>query len=243
MVEKYLKNVLVASKKIFTLIQNGLDESYFDVIKVGAGGDKSTKIDLVSEEIYIKYLKSFGQIISEESGIIGEGEEKIILDPIDGSDNLISGFPYYGSSIAIKKDNLTIFSFIANFANGDFFVKSDDFYKKGNLYFEDFNLKDIEIKEYKGRIGLFEKAYANPKIVKALKDNYIKFRSPGAVALSLSYAHNVRFVLFAGKIREYDIAAGLHQCVDLNLYYNDKYILVSKSKELFDKIRKDVLKD
>ena len=243
MYDNLLNCVLQASKKIVKIIKNGLDESYFEIVKRGAGGDKSTKIDLVSEEIFIDCLKDFGVIHSEESGVIGSGKYEIILDPIDGSDNLLSGFPYYGTSVALKDGNKTLFSFISNFANGDFFVKTDTYYKKGSLYDNSLRLKDVKTEKYTGRIGLFEKAYANPEIVEALKINSIKFRSPGAVALSLSYAHNVNFVLFVGKIREYDIAAGLHQCEDLNLYYNDKYILVSKSKDLFDKIKNDVLKD
>jgi len=241
-IDSFLSAVLKAGFNIFTLIREGLDESYFEIVKVGAGGDKSTKIDLVSEEIYIKHLQKFGTIISEESGVIGEGEYKIILDPIDGSDNLLSGFPYFGTSVALKKDERVIFSFIANFSNGDFFIKSKDFYKKGSFLYDNFNIKDIKIKKYNGRVGLFEKAYANPKIVEALKKNNIKFRSAGAVALSLAYAHDVEFVLFAGKIREYDIAAGLHQCEDLNLYYNDKYILASKNRDLFIRIKQVLFK-
>lgn len=243
MIMEILEEILKASRKIFTLIHQKMDESYFEIVKIGAGGDKSTKIDLVSEDIFISHLKRFGQIISEESGIIGSGELQIILDPIDGSDNLLSGFPYYGTSIAVKKNGKTVLSFIANFANGDIFIKNDKFYKKGSFLFDSYGFSDLKVAKTAGRIGLFEKAYANPEIVESLKKNSIKFRSPGAVALSLAYAHNVKFVLFVGKIREYDIAAGIHQCENLNLYYNDKSILVSKDQELFEKIRNDVLKD
>ncbi len=234
MIEKFLKDCKEASKKIYTLIQNGLSDSYLEYTTIGAGGDRSLKIDLYAEKIFCDYLKKYGKIVSEESGILGEGENEIILDPIDGSDNLFSGFPYYGASIALKKDGKTFFSFIVNFANGDFFIKSENFYKKGSLLYE--GLKDVRIVK-RGKIGLFEKAYANPELVKYFKEANIKFRTPGAVALSLAYAHNVEFVLFAGEIREYDIAAGLHQCEDLNLFYNKDYILVSKNVELFDKIK------
>ena len=241
--EKFINHLLRAGKKIYKLIQNGLDESYYDIVKIGAGGDKSTKIDLVAEEIFVSNLKDLGQIISEESGVLGTGDIKIVIDPIDGSDNLISGFPYYGSSVAVKRGDKTFISFIANFANGDFFIKSKQFYKKGSFLYDDYRLCDIDILNSIGRVGLFEKAYANPKIVDELKKISVKFRSPGAVALSLAYAHSVRFVLFVGKIREYDIAAGIHQCEDLNLYYNDRYILVSKDCDLFNLIKREILKD
>lgn len=234
MVENFLQDCIEASKKIYKLINSGLENSFYEYKKdfFGAGGDRSSKIDLFSEKIYCGYLKKYGQIISEESGKIGEGEYKIILDPIDGSDNLLSGFPYFGSSVALKKDRV-VASFIANFANGDFFIKSDKIYKKGSL--KNSTLKDIQILK-NSKIGLFEKAYANPDIVGYLKKENLKFRSPGAVALSLAYAHLVNFVLFIGNIREYDIAAGVHQCEDLNIFYENDKLLVSKDIEVFKKI-------
>lgn len=237
MVENFFQDCQKASKKIFSFIKEGLDSTFYEYKKdfIGAGGDRSSNIDLWAEKIYCEYLKEYGVIISEESGEIGSGDYKIILDPIDGSDNLLSGFPYFGSSIALKKDAKTVASFIVNFANGDFFIKSDKIYKKGSLI--SFGLKDIKGFE-NSRIGLFEKAYANPEIVKALKKENLKFRSPGAVALSLAYAHSVNFVLFVGKIREYDVDAGLHQCEDLNIFYESDKLLISKNSEIFKRIKK-----
>ena len=233
--ENFFKDCIEASKEIYFLIEKGLDSSFYEYKKdfIGAGGDKSSKIDLYAEKVYSKYLKKYGKIISEESGEIGEGELKIILDPIDGSDNLLSNFPYFGSSIALKKDDEVIASFIVNLANGDFFIKDSKIYKKGTL--KNSLLKDIKITK-SSKIGLFEKAYANPKVVSFLKKESLKFRSPGAVALSLSYAHSVDFVLFIGKIREYDIDAGLHQCQDLNILYEKDRLLVSKDNKIFAKI-------
>lgn len=240
MIEKLLKDCIVSSKNIFALIHKGLEDSYFKENSIGVGGDRSLTIDLYAEDVYISYLKKYGKIISEESGEIGEGDYEIILDPIDGSDNLFSGFPYFGSSIALKNGKETIFSFIVNFSNGDFFIRGENFYKKGSLLNN--SLIDIEVIE-RSKIGIFEKAYANSRIVRDLSIDNIKFRSPGAVALSLAYAYSVDFVLFVGKIREYDIAAGLHQCQDLNIFFERDTLLVSKNYEIFDKIKRVLLKD
>jgi len=65
--EKFINHLLRAGKKIYKLIQNGLDESYYDIVKIGAGGDKSTKIDLVAEEIFVSNLKA-GQASSPIKG-------------------------------------------------------------------------------------------------------------------------------------------------------------------------------
>ncbi len=228
-----------AAEELYLLIKEGLDEDFFLYEGVGAGGDRSSKIDLHAEKIYISRLSKFGMISSEESGEIGEGDLKIVLDPIDGSDNLVSGFPYFGSSVAVRREGKTIFSFIVNLANGDFFVKWEGFFKRGSLFEDEFY--DVA-RTPAGKIGLFEKAYANPVAVSKLQKSSIKFRSPGAVALSLGYAHYVDFVLFMGDIREYDVAAGLHQCEGLNCLVTKEALLVSKNRKLFDIIKGTIFK-
>ena len=232
MEEELLKASKEASLKIIELLEGGLDAHLCNYTKIGAGGDRSSVVDQLAEEIFVAHLSPFGQIISEEGGVIGEGEVKIILDPIDGSDNLLSGFPYYGASIAAKKDEV-FFSFIVNFANGDYFVKTKSRYFRGSL----FQSKEQEVVNNSyAKVGLFEKAYANPAIVAKLRENNLKFRSPGAVALSLAYARSVNFVLFIGPLRIYDIEAGLHQCEGLYCYYDKQRLLVAKEEEVYQKL-------
>ncbi len=234
--EEFFKDLKSCCQEIYHTIHYEMKESFYGYEGHGAGGDLSSKIDLFAEKIFIERLCKYGRIHSEESGVVGAGERTIILDPIDGSDNLLSSFPYYGASIALK-DSQTLFSCIVNFANGDFFVKWDTLYKKGSLLHD--RLEDVKLNPY-SKIGIFEKAYANPIIVKKLQEHRLKFRSPGAVALSLAYARYVRYVLFIGKLRPYDIEAGLHQCKGLYLYLDESTILVSKERQIFDMIR-DIL--
>ncbi len=237
--ETIFNDLKSAAKKIYDLIHLPMDESYYQYSGVGAGGDRSSKIDLVAEKIFCEAIAKYGKVISEESGEVGSGAYTFILDPIDGSDNLLSRFPYFGASVALQKENKTILSFIVNFANADFFIKYDGFYKKGSLLHE--HLKDVR-PNYHAKVGIFEKAYANPSIVQALKERGFKFRSPGAVALSLAYARYVNFVLFVGELRSYDVEAGLHQCQGLYLYRKEDKILVAKSKEIFDNIKELISK-
>jgi len=81
-------------------------------------------------------------------------------------------------------------------------------------------------------VGIFEKSYNHPKLSKALMDNNLKFRSMGAVALSLAYAHRVDYMLFMGGQRKYDVVAGLALCEDLEKIVTDDYVIVSRSKEI-----------
>jgi len=238
-VEQIFLALREASLKVFSLIHRPMEEEYYRYEGIGAGGDRSSKIDLVAEEIFCNSLAPYGQIVSEERGLFGEGRYRIVLDPIDGSDNLLSRFPYYGSSVAVLDGERTLLSFIVNLANGEFFIKYGELYKKGSLLHG--RLKDVRPNSY-SRVGLFEKAYANPETVKGLKEAGFKFRSPGAVALSLAYARYVSFVIFIGEIREYDIEAGLHQCQGLHLYRDGRRIVVAREPEVFEKIAGIVLK-
>lgn len=231
----FIQACIKANEEISLALKDGFDASWFEKTEVGAGGDISSKLDLFAEAIFVKYLAVFGQIESEESGIIGEGEEKIIIDPIDGSSNALSLFPYYGTSVAkINADGLLDTAVVCNLANEDIFLKtSSTEVQQGKLFSDTFHAPHTT---QNGEIGLFEKAYANPALVSALEQEKLKFRSPGAIALSLAYAHSVNFVLFMGGFRIYDFAAGLALCEGLEVIVEADYVIVSKEKSIATQI-------
>jgi len=202
---------------------------------VGAGGDISSGLDLWAESIFVKHLKGFGKIESEESGSIGEGSHTIIIDPIDGSSNALSNFPYFGTSVAkIGADGILDSAIVCNLANGDIFLKeAGSPLLQGRLF--DSNYME-PIVSPNAEIGLFEKAYAHTDIVLRLDELGLKFRAPGAVALSLAYARSVSYLLFVGSYRIYDFAAGLALCEDLTVIVEADYVIVSKDKDIADKI-------
>ena len=200
----------------------------------GAGGDVSIGYDLLAEDCFVKHLSCFGRILSEESGYIGEGDDLIIIDPIDGSDNLKSKFPYYGASIALKRDDKTVAAMVCNFANGDCFVRANGEHYRRSLFREE-EREDVGINRH-AKVGLFEKASLHPDAARVLIENGLKFRSPGAVALSLSYAHASKYMIFLGNMRPYDIEAGLYLCEDLYTYKSEDIIIVSHNKDVFAKI-------
>lgn len=208
---------------------------------MGAGGDVSLGADLLSEDIFSKHLLQMGNIDSEESGyIIGKGEDIIILDPLDGSDNYLSNIPYYGTSIALcDKNRKTKEAIIINFCTQSAYYDSGDGLREINIS-TDLNISNIDISP---KCGIFEKAYSNPHLCLKMYEQKMKFRSLGAIALSLSTAHYLNFVLFAGNIRDYDSQAGLFLCRDLWIEKTDDFLLVSRNKEIFDIISKIVSKD
>jgi len=236
----FIKASFEACVEIASTLSQSDKSVLFEEHYKGYGGDISIGADLIAENILYKHLSSFGQILSEESGYLGNGDNTIIIDPLDGSDNFKSQFPYYGTSIALINNTTTLCGIVCNLVNGDFFVRSDDKLTCKNIFTSSQKLPVSTV----STIGLFEKAYYNPEIALSLKENNLKFRSPGAVALSLAYANYVKYVLFLGTMRDYDIVAGMHICKNLYTYKDDTCIIISKDKATFEKLCKlIILKD
>lgn len=239
--KEFIEAVKLSNKELHTYINNHItinDFEYSDII--GFGGDNSLKIDLIAENIFIKYLEKFGNIFSEECGLKTTNKEfTIIIDPLDGSNNFYSNLPYYGTSIALQKDGKTIAGFVTNLVTGIITYRAFDDEIK---YFSIIEMKDkYFLNKKKSKISVFERAYEYPKICEKLNINKIKFRSLGAVALSLSDANNYNFVLYAGNIRDFDILAALYICKDLYNYKTENFLLISKDEVTFSLI-KEIIK-
>ncbi|MDD5359439.1 MAG: inositol monophosphatase [Sulfurovaceae bacterium] len=231
----FLLATLKANKEIFEAINSIDKKSMYAKHSQGAGGDISSGFDLAAEKIFYENLNEFGSIESEESGVMNEGKCKIIIDPIDGSDNIVSNFSYYGTSVAkLNSDGVLEDAMVCNLATKEvFWISSQEVPMYGKLFEDKWNI--VEENNF-SKIGIFERAYDNPKIVKILKNNKIKFRSPGAIALSLAYARWVDFVLFVGPIRIYDVAAGLALCKGLEVLIQEDFAIVSKDKKISGKL-------
>jgi len=230
----FIEACIKANEEIALAIKDGFDAAWFEKTVVGAGGDVSSKLDLMAEAIFVKHLGSFGQIESEESGLIGEGEAKIIIDPIDGSSNALSLFPFYGTSVArVNAKGILDAAIVCNLANADIFFTTQKGVQQGKLFSTTFHTPHTAPH---AEVGLFEKAYANPELVALLDEEKLKFRAPGAIALSLAYARSVNYVLYMGSFRIYDFAAGLALCEGLEVIVEEDYVIVSKEKAVVEKI-------
>ncbi len=229
-----------ANIALYQKIGSDFDRKLCQKYGVGAGGDVSREIDIMAEKIFIKYLGSFGTIYSEESGKIGEGAYHIILDPIDGSDNFLSQIPYFGASIALEVEGEVVVGVISNFANGDIFVKTREYFRVAKMDNPIFRSEEVNPC---ASVGIFERAYRSKIYAKRLYDAQIKYRIPGASALSFAYAHRVDFVIFDGKMRDYDAKAGLFMCENLYKYEYNDLILICKDLKQFNYLKNILIGD
>lgn len=225
--------ILSANRKIFLLIQQISPSSLREKISINWAGDMSLQIDCLAEEIFCEYLLPFGSIVSEEKGFIGKKPYLFFIDPLDGSDNFLHSIPYYGTSVYYEKENSKI-SVITNLVSGDIIYRLGDSSVKRYYLFDDNWKKNIFHHETK--IAFFERAYAYPSISHKLFLEGYKFRSMGAVALSLAYTSEALFFLFIGKYREVDLKAGLHLCQDAYHYYDDNIVIVSYHEHVFERL-------
>ena len=233
----FIEAVILANKELYTYINTNLSSKDYEYTNTtGFGGDNSLKMDLLAENIFIKYLEKLGNIYSEECGQLSTDKEyTFVIDPLDGSNNFYSKLPYYGTSVALQKDGKTIAGFVTNLVSAVLIYRAfEEEVKQISLI----DLKELELKEVgKTKISIFERAYKYPEICEKLHENNIKYRCLGAVALSLSDTRNYDFVLYAGEIRIFDIAAALYICNDFFIHKTDKFLLICKNKEKFELIK------
>ncbi len=233
----FIEAVILANKELYTYININLSLNDYEYTNtIGFGGDNSLKMDLIAENIFIKHLEKFGNIYSEECGLLSTNKEyTIVIDPLDGSNNFYSNLPYYGTSVALQKNGITIAGFVTNLVSSVIIYRAFDDEIKYFSLLKETNFTPINLS--KTKFSIFERAYEYPAICDFLSKNNIKYRSLGAVALSLSEANNYNFVLYGGEIRDFDVAAALYICKELFVYRTDKILLISQNKQKINLIK------
>ncbi|MBI4823157.1 MAG: hypothetical protein HY805_02870 [Nitrospirae bacterium] len=180
----------------------------------GAGGDRTYPIDKKAEEIIISGLEASGiplSILSEEAGLIElkGGGKTVLIDPIDGSRNAVSGIPFYCTSIAIADGNKVKdieLSYVINLVNHDEFwaQKGKGAFLNGNPICTQ---KDDEM-----RLLAYEAQVPGrdiPKIIPLLS-KFHRTRCLGATALDLAYLSEGGISIFVtpSLSRCFDFAGG-----------------------------------
>ncbi|EAK0808004.1 inositol monophosphatase [Campylobacter coli] len=217
-IRKYLNNIPQNDLKLCSKLSYDKNQGY--------------ELDLKCEQIFIKYLSCFGQIFSEESGLIGKASPKqMILDPLDGSSNFVSKIPFYGTSAALFKDEEAQSAFICNLANNEILIFDDNKNLKSNLFNPNYS---PFLPNHFSQIGIVEKITLYPSLINHLAQNKLKFRSLGATALSIAYAPYFSFVLVLGKTRIFDTTGALMLCKNLYIEKNENFLLLSQDKKIFD---------
>ncbi len=235
----FIASAVEANREIYALVQNP-SEMLYTPLQKGAGGDVTHGIDQVAEDIFVAHLKGFGKILSEESGEIGTGEKTIYLDPLDGSDNFLSRFPYFGTSVALEGADGVESAVICNLATGRIWLKNRKAFLEGDL--QTMDLRPV-VSNPDPKIGVFERAYRSFTYAERLKKAKIKYRVPGAMALSLALARDLSFLLMEGELRDYDVKAGLFMCEDLYQHKHKDLTIICQHENSFMQLKKIVLED
>lgn len=90
----------------------------------GLSGDRATQyhLDVAADDVARRVLGGAGfRVMSEESGVTGDGEFTVVVDPIDGSTNCDRGIPFYSTSLAVVRDDELVAALVRNQATGTVF--------------------------------------------------------------------------------------------------------------------------
>jgi myo-inositol-1(or 4)-monophosphatase len=90
----------------------------------GLSGDRATQyhLDVAADDVALRVLGGAGfRIVSEESGVTGDGEFTVVIDPIDGSTNCDRGIPFYSTSLAVLREGELVAALVVNQATGTIF--------------------------------------------------------------------------------------------------------------------------
>lgn len=185
----------------------------------GAGGDQTFLIDETAEKIIIETLeKTAGKatgftLISEECGIKQYGAEsniRILIDPIDGSNNAKRGVPYYAVSIAVLNGNRLkdlVAGYVLDLSSGKEYwaIKGDGAWCNGKRI-ECHGNEELEMVAFEASVPAKDIDTILPVLRSARK-----VRCLGAVALDLAImaSNAIDLLLVATPSRSFDFAAGM----------------------------------
>jgi len=187
----------------------------------GAGGDPMKPVDLAAEKAIVEALQQSGTsftLISEESGVKEFGDAAnqcyVTVDPIDGTNNLVRGIPFYASSIAIsaKPTLSTVYAALVT----DLFHDTTYTALEGKGAYRDGEKITSSTRESldEAMVGLDLNSYKVKEIAPQLTNLIQKtmhIRHFGANALELCYVADGTtdaFIDIRGKLRTTDMAAG-----------------------------------
>ena len=107
-----------------------------EVVGIGKDGTPTKRIDLIAERKALEILREADlRVVTEESGVVGEGEVTVALDPIDGTFNATRGIPIFSISLCFLKGERirdAFFGYVMNLATGDeYYSLNNKSYKNG----------------------------------------------------------------------------------------------------------------
>ena len=220
----FLKQVALDIYKVVNPLLGTRDDA--KKLKRGAGGDISMLLDIVAENAIIESLEKKNVpllLISEEIGekYIGDKEEakkgqiKLIVDPLDGSNNAVRGIPYCSVSIAYAvgdRMNDIVKGVVLNLNTKDIYWAEKG--KGAFLNGTKIHVSDLDISQK----CLFELNLPMNNLMKYLQDlspiirKFYRIRILGSSALTLCQIANgsmEAFINLRKSNRLVDVAAGM----------------------------------
>ncbi len=180
----------------------------------GASGDITHPIDKRAEDIVFEEAEKVGKpltIVSEECGFkdIRGGGLKLLIDPIDGSRNALSGVTLFSTSIALIDGNTigdTKIGYVVNLISGDEFWAI----KGGGSFLNEIPVKTQQDNIFK--VIAYEAQTPKvdiPKIVPLLS-LFRRARCFGSTALDMAFLSQgaISMLIIPSLSRSFDFAAG-----------------------------------
>ncbi|MBO8179418.1 MAG: inositol monophosphatase [Archaeoglobus sp.] len=173
-------------------------------VGMGKDGTPTKAADRVAEEVALKVLeREKVTVVTEESGVVGEGDIFVALDPLDGTFNATRGVPVYSVSLCFSESEKlenAFFGYVYNLATGDeYYADSTGAYRNGE----------------KIKVSDENSLYCNAIIYYPNKNYPFKrMRIFGSAATELCFFADGSFDCFidirpGGMLRIYDAAAGV----------------------------------
>jgi myo-inositol-1(or 4)-monophosphatase len=182
----------------------------------GAAGDRTFQMDQTAEEIIINSLRRVSiplTVVSEEIGIvhINGGGHRVLIDPVDGSKNAVTGIPIFCTSIAVTDtDDVSgiYLSYIINPLTGDEYWAEEG----RGAFFNGIRMQTQKDEEV--RVVLYETQDPKrdfPKILPVLSLSN-RTRCFGTTALDLAFLSMGAASVYINpsQTRSFDYAAGVH---------------------------------
>ncbi len=178
-------------------------------IEVGMGkdGTPTKKVDRIAENAALSVLSNYDlKVVSEESGVVGEGDVVVALDPVDGTFNAERGIPFYSVSLCFSNSESyggAFFGYVFNLATGDEYYADQTAYKNGE------RIEASKTEEVSKANAIFY--YPHRKL------EFKRVRIFGAASLEICLVADGSVDCFVdirnmgkGMLRVYDVAAGMY---------------------------------
>jgi myo-inositol-1(or 4)-monophosphatase len=210
------RRIVAAQRPIFEQASTSAERTVYEGI--GEGGDRTLEIDRRSEDVVFAELERLGEegasfvAVSEERGEVtfgAGGEQRVVIDPIDGSLNARRTIPSFAVSIAVASGPSMAdveFGFVHDFGADEEFVA-----RRGEGAWLDG--APVTVAPATERLEVVGVESAEPEwslpALEALSGRVFRLRVVGAIAITAAYVGAGRFdaMLSLRSCRSVDAAA------------------------------------